>query len=200
MNTAENPKQQLRHRMIARRKEISPADLKRSESDNLPRLEALIEELVPDPSRSITVMSYMSYNNEFPTISINERILERGWKLVLPYTNSSFDIEACLVDSLDDLVQSHMGIYEPVPEKSVHIKASDADIILMPGVAFDAKGARLGYGRGCYDRFLADSKDSLPPLAALAWSFQLVDEIPAEEHDVPCDCVFTEKEVIRCRH
>jgi 5-formyltetrahydrofolate cyclo-ligase len=70
------------------------------------------------------------------------------------------------------------------------------DLLVVPGVAFDRRGIRLGRGAGCYDRFLP----TIPPPAALvglAWSWQVVDELPADRWDVPVDAVVTEEGVVR---
>ena len=89
-----------------------------------------------------------------------------------------------------------MGIWEPDPAISRQILAEETDLILLPGLAFDIHGNRLGYGKGCYDRFLSESAVKLPLLIALAWSFQILESIPFEDHDQPCHFLFTEKDII----
>lgn len=147
-------------------------------------------------ARRFTVMSYMSYKNEFPTHELNKKILEAGFRLVLPYTDSDFNIIPCIVDAYEDLVISKLGIPEPVPARCAIADLSDIDVILMPGVAFDEHGNRIGFGKGCYDRFIAEGSANagarVPLLAALAYSFQVIDSIPSEATDMPCGVIITE--------
>lgn len=192
-------KNAIRKEIIQKRKQLTPRDLEETSMKLPARIIPWIRRQIPsapDSSRPFTVMSYMSYQNEFPTHLLNQSILEEGWRLVLPYTAPDFSIRACVVSSLSSLQTSSMGILEPDPEASEQISASDADLILLPGVAFDRHGMRLGYGKGCYDRFLGASAPDLPPTAALAWSFQIVESVPADIHDRPADWIITEKNIL----
>lgn len=84
----------------------------------------------------------------------------------------------------------------PEPPEAPGGGERELDLLVVPGVAFDPEGRRLGRGAGCYDRFLA----SVPrprSLVGLAWSWQLLDEIPADDWDVPVDAVVTERGVVR---
>ena len=89
-----------------------------------------------------------------------------------------------------------MGIAEPDPAVSEQIAASEADLILLPGVAFDRHGMRLGYGKGCYDRFLGASCENSPITAAFAWTFQILDCVPSDPHDQSVDWLITEEEFL----
>ena len=155
-------------------------------------------------ARRFTVMSYMSYKNEFPTHELNKKILEAGYRLVLPFTDSDFNIIPCIVDSYDDLVISKLGIPEPVPAQCAVAALDDIDVILMPGVAFDTAGNRIGFGKGCYDRFIAAGEEHgtgarIPLIAALAYDMQVISSVPSEETDRPCDVMITESGIRRIR-
>lgn len=157
---------------------------------------------IPDISGKIsegaTIMSYMSFRNEFPTHTLNKSILDSGCRLVLPLTDKELRIHSYYVNSIDELKRSGMGILEPDPEKAVECGPDAPDIILLPGLAFDRNGIRLGFGAGCYDRFLPGiRKDAL--LVALAYSFQVVDELPKDIYDIPCHCILTENSFIDLR-
>ncbi len=193
-----NAKAALRKEMLRKRSTLDRKEVEKISALLSLRLRDFIRSTAGENrTEPLTVMSYMSHKNEFPTIDLNREILQLGWRLALPYTDRSFEISACIVDSLDHLHLSSMGILEPDPSVSVQIEAPDADLILLPGVAFDLQGRRLGYGKGCYDRFLTRTDGLRPVTAALAWSFQIVGRIPAEKHDIPCDYLITEKKIIK---
>lgn len=194
----ESVKSMIRRDVLRRRSTISSVEIEDCSENAGEAVKSFIEEVTGRSLDELTVMSYMSYKTEFPTKSVNQMLLDSGARLAVPYTGPDFSITACLVDSLEDLAPSSMGIPEPDPEKTDHITPEDADIILMPGVAFDKSGSRVGYGKGCYDRFLGMCEGKLPTLAALAWAIQLVEDIPQDENDIKCDYIFTENGVIRC--
>ena len=97
------------------------------------------------------------------------------------------------VKSRAELVIGRFGILEPGPE-SHEIAPEDLDLILLPGVAFDQRGFRLGYGRGFYDRFLAESNFSGVKIG-MGYTFQMLDCLPVEGHDQPMDLVVTNQTV-----
>lgn len=99
-----------------------------------------------------------------------------------------------LVTDLKELTPGAYEIREPDKAKE-GVNPGELDLIVMPGVAFSPKGARLGFGKGYYDRVLEGLKC---PLAALAYEFQILDSIPTESFDVSMDYIITEKRVIRC--
>lgn len=97
-------------------------------------------------------------------------------------------------NSPDALAPGAFGILEPrsTPE---HLP-EEADLLVVPGVAFDLAGRRLGYGKGCYDRVL-HTLEGAGRLTAFAYDFQVVDEIAGEPHDVWMDLIITEKRILR---
>ncbi|MFQ5354232.1 MAG: 5-formyltetrahydrofolate cyclo-ligase, partial [Thermodesulfobacteriota bacterium] len=97
------------------------------------------------------------------------------------------------VESLDELSPGAYDIREPGATTG-EIDPRDLDLVVLPGVAFDSRGARLGFGKGFYDRALCKIKC---PLAALAYDFQIMDSIPTEAFDVMMDYIITEKRLIK---
>ena len=218
-------KQELRREMLKKRASLLPEYIKNTETETVPIIMDLLKTAAaaaaehsapqrgtgaqaPDDrapgARRFTVMSYMSYKNEFPTHELNKKILESGYRLVLPFTDSDFNIIPCIVDSYDDLVISKLGIPEPVPAQCSVAALDDIDVILMPGVAFDTAGNRIGFGKGCYDRFIAAGEEygtgaHSPLLAALAYDMQVISSVPSEETDRPCDVMITESGIRRIR-
>ena len=223
--TAHEKKQELRREMLKKRASLLPEYIKNTEAETVPIIMDILKTAAasaaehsapqrgtgaqaPDdraPSaRRFTVMSYMSYKNEFPTHELNKKILEAGYRLVLPFTDSDFNIIPCIVDSYDDLVISKLGIPEPVPAQCAVAALDDIDVILMPGVAFDTAGNRIGFGKGCYDRFIAAGEEHgtgarIPLIAALAYDMQVISSVPSEETDRPCDVMITESGIRRIR-
>ncbi|MGN1350404.1 MAG: 5-formyltetrahydrofolate cyclo-ligase [Anaerovoracaceae bacterium] len=199
-------KNEIRTAMLQTRDALAEEYISRTEKESLPVILSFLRQIHTECSerllcddgscRPLTVMSYMSFRNEFPTRRLNRRIIDEGFRLVLPYTDPQFQITAFIVEDPDQLKPSPLGI--PEPDFRIHQKAhvSDIDVILMPGVAFDPAGNRIGFGKGCYDRFLSDPS-FLPVTAALAYDFQLTGEIPAEPGDVACRYLLHQGKMIR---
>jgi 5-formyltetrahydrofolate cyclo-ligase len=101
-------------------------------------------------------------------------------------------VEFVAVETLAALQPSRFGICEPRSGEAVPL--ARIDLVVLPGVAFDKKGIRLGYGLGCYDRALAAIER--PTLVGLAYDFQVVNALPREEHDIPVDMVVTERKIL----
>lgn len=102
------------------------------------------------------------------------------------------------VEGLETLQKGTFGILEPCPIGPDH-QADEADFIVVPGVAFDLTGHRIGYGKGFYDRFL-HHPGRRAHLVGLCHDFQLIDDaIPADVHDIPMEIIVTEKRIIRIK-
>ena len=148
------------------------------------------------------VLIYVSTKGEVDTLGLIEEFFKLG-KIV--YVPKVIDIKTGLmrfykISSLEDLEPGCMNILEP--KKSLEILdeslIDDSFVIVMPGLAFDKKGHRLGYGGGFYDRFNARVYSGLLKLA-LSFDFQLIDELIANEFDIDVDKVITENEIINCK-
>lgn len=125
------------------------------------------------------IMSYVSIKGEFETKYINRRILSEGKTLVLPKTYGQGLMKAFEVKTMDELVKNSFGLHEPL-ESVEHLP----DLIIMPGVAFDKRGNRIGFGGGYYDRYL---QGKTIKTVALCYEFQVVEGFAVEEHDIPVD-------------
>lgn len=94
------------------------------------------------------------------------------------------------ISSTSELVAGRFGVMEPLPVRPVHT----IDLLVVPGIAFDKKGYRLGYGKGYYDRYLSEKK---PQFAiGLAYNFQLLESLPHDAHDVKMDAISTEDGIL----
>ncbi|MDI6640250.1 MAG: 5-formyltetrahydrofolate cyclo-ligase [Methanocellales archaeon] len=149
-------------------------------------------------AKAKTVMFYISKGSEVHTRVMIKEAMGRGKRVVVPVTKLD---ERRLVASellgFDELTLGAFGVPEPKNPKLVSV--GEIDLIVVPGVAFDPSGNRLGYGLGFYDRFLSSVRDDAI-IVALAYESQVLDEIPNEHHDVPADIIITESRVIRPLH
>jgi len=145
-----------------------------------------------------SVMIYIDIKNELPTGAMIHAMLNAGKAVVLPSLDGNCRIIPCILKSLDDLVSGYAGIPEPDPQKCGAIDPAAIDLVLVPGVAFDRQGNRLGYGKGCYDEFLPKLREQTPKIG-MAYDFQVLDAIPAVEGDFQLDGILTPSAFIRCR-
>lgn len=140
-----------------------------------------------------SIFLYVSMENEVNTLNIISKSLELGKKVYVPKVhNETKTMRALRIESLRDLNESGaFGILEPSWEKE-ELKG-DIDIILTPGLAFDKKGGRLGYGGGFYDKFFKIHKES--NRVVLSYEYQIVDGIPMEDYDERVNLIITEKNI-----
>ena len=131
-----------------------------------------------------TIYFYLPYNQEVRTVPMLERAIHDGKRVAVPKVYGD-EMKFIYIEDLSGIADGYCGIPEPVADGPV---AEDPTaLVLMPGLAFDAQGHRIGYGGGYYDKFLAAEPDH--PTIALCYDFQMVDLLETEEFDVPVDCV-----------
>lgn len=154
---------------------------------------------LPEYAAAETVMGYVHFRNEVCTRGLLAAALGEGKRVVVPYCLAD-QLGLFLLESIDELAPGTWGIPEPKVElRSLADRRVDArrlDLVVVPGVAFDRRGHRLGHGKGYYDRLLAQVRPDAP-LVGLAFECQLFPEIPSGPHDVAMDRVITEKAVYR---
>ncbi|OGS18134.1 MAG: 5-formyltetrahydrofolate cyclo-ligase [Elusimicrobia bacterium RIFOXYA2_FULL_50_26] len=144
-----------------------------------------------------TVMFYVTHDAEVETGQLMKHAMLDGKNVALPVTDKdSCSLSAARIRSLTgSLAKGAYGILEPRKECSIPVRASEIDLVIVPGIAFDGRGVRLGFGKGYYDRWL--SRIPLRKRVALAYSFQVVPRLPKSAHDVPVGTIVTESEIIR---
>ena len=131
-----------------------------------------------------SLYGYMPYNQEVRTIPILERAIRDGKRVAVPKVYGD-TMKFIYLDDLTQVANSDMGIPEPVADAPV---ADDKTaLVLMPGLAFDEAGHRIGYGGGFYDKFLTAEPDH--PTVALCYDFQMYAHLDTEEFDIPVDVV-----------
>lgn len=153
----------------------------------------------PEFNEARTIMFYVSQGSEVhthrmirETIRMGKRVavpvaLEKGKKL-LPVVIRDFDLE---------LFPGARGILEPRLGKNRQIPPAEIDLVILPGVAFDPGGNRVGRGHAYYDTFLKEVRPSIPRIG-LAFERQVLKKVPRAAHDVPVTQVITEKRLIEC--
>jgi 5-formyltetrahydrofolate cyclo-ligase len=140
-----------------------------------------------------TVLLFYSFGAEVPTAVLARRLLERGFRVLLPYL-SGHAMEAAEVRPGSRLEATDYGPKEPAERIAVDPERIDA--VITPGLAFDRRGARLGYGGGYYDRYLARLEAHAARIG-IAFAEQVVEAVPDDELDQPVDLIVTDREVIR---
>lgn len=149
-------------------------------------------------ARARCVMAYVPVRSEFDTRPLLERLLAAGVVLALPrITGPRVMVAARVTDLARDLVPGAYGI--PAPRDGLETLSPDAlDCVLVPGSAFDLEGRRCGYGGGYYDNLVALMRPDCHRVAA-AFDVQVVDEVPAEPHDLPVHLLVTETRAVDFR-
>lgn len=141
-----------------------------------------------------SIMIYYSINHEVETCSIIKELLKLGKIVSLPICTPEKNLLAGKIEDLAGLTMANFGLREP-PRGAQLLEPAKLDLIVVPGVAFDEKGYRLGHGAGYYDRFLA----SVPEIykLGLAYDFQVLAELPVDRFDVPVDGLLTPDRYLR---
>ena len=131
-----------------------------------------------------TIYGYLPYNQEVRTVPMLEQALKDGKKVAVPKVYGD-EMKFLYLDDLTKVSKGYAGIPEPIADGPV--ADDETALVLMPGLAFDPQGHRIGYGGGFYDKFLAAEPNR--PTLALCYEFQMLPELDTEEHDIPVDTV-----------
>lgn len=138
--------------------------------------------------RAKRVMFYLSFDGEVDTFDMIKEAQNLGKIVAVPVCKKNrIIIRPCMLPLKVKLQKGPYGVCEPAIKKSINLK--DLDLVIVPGVAFDKTGNRLGRGKGCYDRFLKKLYPHGIPTIGLAFDFQILPSIPATKRDVTVDRV-----------
>lgn len=151
------------------------------------------------PRRGMSIALYAAVPGEVPTVRIREAYLAAGAKICYPRVTGKGTIAFFPHREGDGWEQGPYGIPEPPRRRGARARGTAFDLVVVPGIAFDRKGRRLGHGYGYYDRFLA----TLPEEAVrvgIAFLHQVVPEVPVDAWDVPVHVLVTDEGVIRVGH
>ncbi len=185
-----NGKGEIRKRLIAMRNAIPREEIEAKSR----AIQGRVTELEEIRSAS-TLMIFLSFGSEVLTDDLILWCWGEGKRVCVPFCRpESRELTACRIDGFGDLETGHYGIREPNEGLLRPVEGEKIEAILVPAVAFDRRGYRVGYGGGYYDRFLPQA-----PRAAkigVAFASQIIEKIPVDGYDLPVDMIVTEKEVI----
>ena len=187
-------KADLRRQMLDRRRAVS-TDIRTSSG------KAACESIIGAPLNLLTrawrVCLYLSAAGEIPTRYIARAVWEAGREVCVPaWSSTEKAYKLYAIDPSTRLVTGHYGIREPALR--VPVMTWDVDAFIIPGLAFDSHGGRLGHGAGYYDRILGKASRHAPKIG-LCYDWQLVDApLPQEPHDIAMDWVVTDTQAIPC--
>ncbi|MFC7441606.1 5-formyltetrahydrofolate cyclo-ligase [Laceyella putida] len=183
-------KEMLRKRQLERRNRLAPEYMQESS-------EEICRNLIEHPvfQQSTTICFYMPFRNEVDVRKAMETAIQLGKQVVLPRVDrASRQLRGYRVDSLCDCEVGAYGILEPPAIKERFVAGEELEAVIVPGVAFDLQGYRLGYGGGYYDRLFAQ------PLKAwrigVAYPEQIVPTVYPEAHDQPLHLLVSSQQVV----
>jgi 5-formyltetrahydrofolate cyclo-ligase len=183
-------KEELRDQARAVRSGLTPA-----EAGSFSRL--ICDTLFKGLNGEGTVMVYVPKPPEVDTMPLIKQLIQKGVRVVVPIIErDTRTLRLSCLEDPDILVISTFSVPEPIG-KEIPVCGRDLDVVVVPLLAFDRAGHRLGYGAGYYDRFLS-SYTQAKKIGA-AFSCQEIGSVPADENDVAMDMIVTEREIISCR-
>lgn len=172
-------KQELRRGIREKKRAMTEAEIQ-ARSARLAELFAQSEAY----RNAATIYGYLPYNQEVRTVPMLERALKDGKRVAVPKCYGD-EMRFIYMTDLSRVEKGYANIPEPIDDGPV--ADDETALVLMPGLAFDPQGHRIGYGGGFYDRFLA--KEPNHPTMALCYEFQMLPHLETEEFDIPVDTV-----------
>ena len=183
-----NLKKETRKKMIKMRGSLSKEYRVEGSKDILNSL--VTDKRVEDAD---TIFVFLSFGIEVDTLPLVEQLLGAGKSVCIPLIVDK-NMKAIGIDNLHQLQKNKMGILEPLgDEREVH--REEIDLIVVPGVAFDSRGYRIGYGGGYYDKFMEDMKRSVPKIA-ISYDIQIIEKVNKDPWDIRVDSLVTEKRTL----
>jgi 5-formyltetrahydrofolate cyclo-ligase len=188
-------KEAIRRQLFLKRKKLTPEYiLKKSKiiADNLLKLDIY--------QQSTNIMLYVATKLEVQTQEIIKSAQQDKKNIFVPLIiRGSRNLFPSLVKDFEkELIRGDLGIFQPSKEFYRICPPDILDLVIVPGIAFNVQGYRLGRGGGYYDRFLSQLEPRTTSVA-LAFEMQILEEIPVEEKDIPVDYIITEKRVIKIK-
>ena len=185
-------KKSLREQFLIKRKELSKTEVNEKSCQIQHRLFSL-----PWYRTAKNILFYVSYDKEVDTHEMIKESLLNGKTVLVPKTNTQKKtICVSKLLSWNDLSPCAYSILEPREDCIREVPVSSVELLIVPGVVFDLCGNRIGHGMGYYDRLLKNTPQT--HTLGLAFECQIIESIPAEEHDEKVEMILTEDRIIRC--
>ena len=187
-----NAKTDIRRLMAQRRKALTPPEAARCGK-------AIRQQIAKAPfyRESRCLSCYVSVGNEVDTHALIRSALDDGKCVAVPVARKGRPMMQVRISDLSELVPAPFGLLEPAEDSWDPIAPSAFDLVIVPGLAFDRQGNRVGFGGGFYDRFLS-GLDAVK--VGIAYGFQLGEALPTEPHDVGLDWLVTESRIFAFRN
>ncbi len=185
-------KRRLRQQMSRLRKDVAPADSARA---GQAAAAALIDLELARRAKRIALYAALPY--ELPTRPLFDAVVEKTGAALLPRTADPLGLEFFAVECWEALRPGAYGVLEP-PNDGTAVRLMPGDLVVVPGVAFDEAGYRLGHGKGYYDRAFAAELGDAPTLVGFGYEFQIVDAVPHDHRDRQMDAIVTDQKVRDC--
>ena len=177
---------ELRKKMIELRENL---DNHSFEEYNRSILKKVIE--CDEFKKANNIFIFVSFNKEVDTHGIIEHCIDLGKKVSVPKVISKdLGMKAISIEGINELKPSKYGILEPEYEEDKIMTEESIDLVILPGLAFDSSGGRIGYGAGYYDRFLKKLNHNCKKVG-ICFDFQMVKKVPMDENDEYIDFVIT---------
>ncbi len=190
-------RESIREEILKQRENLSPAE----RATRSQRIAAHVIEWIQQSEKSDSgcsfdaVMVYLSMKSEVETNGLIESLLNQGRKIIAPVveTKSGQLVPRCIQKLEEDLVTHRFGMLEPNTNCPI-FPPEKLELIIVPGIAFDSNGYRLGYGKGFYDRFLPTCPNAIT--IGIAFQLQLVEDTYPQPWDIPVQYIFTEEGIL----
>lgn len=185
-----NQKSKLRKEALLKRNKLSSAEIEE-------KSQAIVDKIIEIPAyKTCTlVLSYIAFGSEVDLEKLHRRVLEDGKRLAVPRVVDKTSMDFVEIRENTTFEKSAYGIMEPVGDP---IEIDEKTLVVVPGVAFDHEGRRIGYGGGYYDRVISLLKDddNVLEFVGVFFDLQQLEVIPAEAFDETLDLLLTESQVI----
>lgn len=190
----DNAKRAMRADLRERRQQRSAAALASAEEGVKEQLDRLVDEL------GVRSMScFLSTTTEPGTREFIRDAVQRGIRVLLPITRADGLLDWAIAEADADVTEGIFGMPEPVADVLSPLAVNDVDLLVIPAAAVDRTGMRLGWGRGYFDKTLG-SMERCPPVYAVIFDSELVDEVPRDLHDQPVSGVVTPTRTVSLTH
>ncbi|OEH85255.1 5-formyltetrahydrofolate cyclo-ligase [Desulfuribacillus stibiiarsenatis] len=179
--------------MLLQRMKVSKQSRVKKSAVILERLKAL-EEI----QQAKRVMVYVNFQDEVETKDFIQYLWDKNIEVIVPLSDpKSRELHPSLLYSFEELAPGNFGVLEPIKQAIRIVDVDTLDVIIVPGLAFDRHGGRIGYGAGYYDRFFERTPNAT--IIAVAFDEQIISEVPMENHDKRIPLIITDQEFIETK-